>query len=174
MAETYTAKKLHTPSMVHAEALAVLRLAPAPTLRQMMLLAMGGSPYLIGGDPDEEHTALARQVLDMPDASPARIAEMVATALRPLECIVPSGGSGREGGGSELPDWSPEWLAEVISIAAHALPSLGWNEALDMPAALMAHLVLAGHRRRGGVTRRPDDEAAAMAWLMEQEGNANA
>ena len=155
--------------MINAETLAMLRLAPAPTLRQLMMLAVGGSPYLTGWEPDEKDAELAGQVLEMPGATSAEIEAMVATALRPLECIVPSGKS-REGG-SELPDWSPEWLAEVVSMAAQALPSLGWEQTLDLPAVLVMHLILAAVRRRGGTTRRPVDEDGAIEWLKQQEAS---
>lgn len=151
----------------------MLRLAQSPTLRQLMLLALGASPYVMGGVPEESDTEFARHVLVMPSASPAEIDAVVCTALRPLDCIVPSG-KPREGECSELPDWSPEWLAEVVSMAAGALPSLTWDQALDMPAVTIAHLILASIRRKGGTTRRPDDEAGAIAWLLEQEGQRNA
>ncbi len=167
MPDEYDSKSIHSPAQINAELLAMLGVERGANLRQLCTLAACGSPYVMGGSPKKADTAFAAHIFGIDgEITDAMIEAMIATALRPLESIVPGGG---RADGSELPAWSPEWLAEIVCMAASALPSLGFDQALDMPAATLMHLVLAGYRRRGGVTRRPHDVAGALDWLASQE-----
>ena len=83
--------------------------------------------------------------------------------------------SGRE---SDIPPFSPEWMADIISLAAQSLPSLTLRQALwETPLAMLVHLGLSTARRNGGITRRDLGAEEAIRQLLErrkaENGGAN-
>lgn len=79
------------------------------------------------------------------------------------------------GRSSDYPIHGPEWMCDVVSKAAHALPSLTWDDAMSMPLVRLLHLAAAGGRMEGMVTRRPIDLDKAwkefVAWDDERLSN---
>lgn len=68
---------------------------------------------------------------------------------------------------SEYPPHGPEWLCDMVAKVCHAIPSMTWDQVLDMPMVRVLHLAAAGGRMEGMATRRPLDMDEAWRLFTE-------
>lgn len=169
----FLVEKLHTDEMVKAEMRDMLGAGSLKvTLGTIESLWLVDSPYLKGGDVKEEDLANAMSLIEHGDMEPLdfhkTLMDTLDTAWRAFEIIVPNKDSKDDGKHSEIEIFSPEWLADTISQACHALPSLTYREILwELPVAMTFHLAVSTARRNGEITRRPDDVQEAVRLLKE-------
>ena len=160
---------MHSPEMQDAELREMLGgslAGGAITAGVLMALWLERSPYLVGGVPTPDADAALLR-LTRRSSIPEALAAL-DTALRPLGII-------RQPSGRTLPrcydGYGPEWLADLVSAAARALPSLTWADAMwRTPLCLLGHLAGAAVRAVGGRTERPLDTTAADDWLLRANG----
>ena len=58
-------------------------------------------------------------------------------------------------------------MCDLITLAAAALSSLTYHQALwEMPLVALFHLYAAAYRKNGGTTRRPDNDAEVFRMIQ--------
>lgn len=149
---------------------------PVLTLGGIMLLMDVHSPYIYGGKVSEDDMEIARRLLDS-DVEPVLfhegLLEALDVAFNIFDIIEDSdkGGAGRR---SRIEFGSPEWMADTISMATSACPSLTLDDILwHVPYAMIVHLQLATGRRNGTITSRDDGVKDALAQLKEMRKKKN-
>lgn len=102
------------------------------------------------------------------DMTPEEAAADMEAIYRVYEII--AGGAddtAPKGKTSDYPPHGPEWLCDIVAKACHAIPSMTWDQVLDMPMVAVLHLAAAGGRMEGMITKRPLD--MDEAWRLFQE-----
>jgi len=170
--------KLHTDEMVKAEVMDMLGAGKILlTLGMVEGLWLVDSPYVKGGvvKPEDVDRAMEVCCVDKgkdPLEFHKSLVEAIDTACRPYEIIVPDPMQKDDGKQSEVPMFSPEWVADTISMACQAMPSLTLNQILwETPFVFVTHLAVSTARKHGSQTRRPDDIKSAIAQLKEMNKN---
>lgn len=167
----------HTPEMMRAEADAMLGFAKLRLcLGHLMLLAEAKSPYVYGGRATELDTELARRILKAKmglEQLHIALIEAMDTAFRPMELFDADEKPDKGGKKSDVRPFTPEWCADVIRAACHAVPSLTLQAVLwEVPLVMVMHLGVAEARAYGATTRRPPDYKAALRMHKERMENA--
>jgi len=144
------------------------------TLGMVESLWMLESPYIKGGKVEEQDLARALELIPHGEMTPIEFHEALIkeleTAFRAYEIIVPDRDEKKnDGKTSEIDTFSPEWLADTISSACSAMPSLTYRQVLwEVPVVMVFHLAVSTARRNGCITRRPDDLKEAVRLLRER------
>ena len=170
----------HTAEMVEGELDAMLGAGRMKLcLGHVMRLARMHSPYIFGGHVDETALAMAMSLWPhdaghVPD--PVKFHQDLVweldAAFRPMELYDKTKNKDSGGEKSDVRPFSPEWMADVMCSACHAMPSLGYREILwETPLCLVMHLRLAESRANGAVTARPMDYKAAFAMMRRMREN---
>lgn len=174
--EKITVKKLHTEAMVKQEMKEMLGAVEFKlTLGMVEGLWLIDSPYILGGDVTKDALERAMTVCNAKeDTDPLvfhkTLLTAIETAIRPYELIVPDPPKEEDGKKSEITIFSPEWLADTVSVACQAMPSLTVREILwEIPMTLVTHLAVSTARRNGAITRRPDDVKEALRIFKERQ-----
>lgn len=176
--EKITVNKLHTDEMVKQEMKEMLGASDFyVTLGMVEGLWVIDSPYITGGDVTEDDLKRAMTVccaegVSDPVAWHKSLVNAIETAIRPYETIVPEAKpeTGVPKVESEVPIFSPEWLADTLNCATDAMPSLTLHELLwEVPMTLVSHLAVSTARRNGATTRRPDDVSEAIKIFKERK-----
>ena len=145
------------------------------TLGAVMELSLLQSPYILGGKATDADTAKAMSVLgckgDEPALFHAELEDEIGRAFGAYKLLDDTGlPKGRE---SETPVCSPEWMCDIIGMAAQSLSGLTLKAALwEIPLATLIHLGLATARRNGAITRRDLGADEAIAKLLEMRRKA--
>lgn len=177
MSDEIEVSKLHTEEMIKDEVRDMLGAGKLRiTLGMVEGLWLVDSPYVKGGKVTESDLDIAMQVCGAEkDADRMEFHEelvrAIETACRPYELIVPDADTKDDSVGkhSEVPTFSPEWVADTISMACQAMPSLTERQILwETPFVMITHLAVSTSRRHGAITRRPDDLNAAIAELKKR------
>lgn len=170
--------KLHTTEMIKAEVMDMLGAGKLLlTLGMVEGLWLVDSPYVKGGVVKPEDVDRAMEVCCVDKEKNAlefhvELTEAIETACRPYEIIVPDPTQKDDGKQSEVPMFSPEWVADTISMACQAMPSLTLNQILwETPFVFVTHLAVSTARKHGSQTRRPDDVKEAIRQLKEMNKN---
>lgn len=165
-----TVEKTHTDSMVKAEVLAMLNEGAINlTLGMVARLWLIDSPYIKGGKVESEDVIKAAEIIPHGEldllAFHNALIDALNTAWRAYEIIVPDD-ENKPTKVSEFDTFSPEWIADVIAGACHAMPSLTYNQILwEVPLTMILHLGVSTARSNGTLTRRPDDTVEALRQL---------
>lgn len=171
MTEPIDIPPLHTREMIDDETaicLGEMKRKFNLTLSLFLKMVARRPQFGMDGVLTDEDIAFAAGKEDPGYVAPLLIRQ-IAAVWRAFEIIRPSRHEGAER--SEIPEYGPEWLADILAAAADAVPSLGVREMLDdLPMVLLVHLVAAAHRKNGGITRRPDDSEAIAEKLRELNG----
>lgn len=150
---------------------------PVITLGGIMLLIDAHSPYLYGGTVSEEDIELAQRLLDSQDVEPILFHTALQDALSVcfnIWDIIEDDDKGQQARKSKIDFGSPEWMADTISMATQACPSLTLEDILwHVPFALIIHLQLATARRNGTITSRDDGVLEALKELKERRKKKN-
>ena len=166
MTETYDIQSRHTDEMVADETrFCIGDFLPMVTLGGFLRLCLMKSPYVFGGDVTLDDVNAACRALGSRDNAnfDADLRMEMDAIWRAFEIIVPSQHAAVT---SQIPEYGPEWMADIMAAAADAVPSLTVRDMLDrLPMITLIHLVAAAHRKNGGTTRRPDDQAAVAEIL---------
>lgn len=163
---------LHTDEMVKAEMRSMLGAARIRlTLGALESLWLLDSPYIIGGEVTPEALAMAMEIVKHDDIEPLEfhklLVEELEAAFRAYEIIQPDD-KPDTGKHSSIEKFGPEWLADTISQASRAMPSLTYHQVLyEVPLAMVLHLVVANARYNGAITERPNDITDALRQLRE-------
>lgn len=178
--DTITVQKLHTDEMIKAEVRDMLGAGKILlTLGMVEGLWLVDSPYVKGGKVEPEDVERAMDVCCVDkDIDPVEfhksLTEAIETACRPYEIIVPDKKKPENpdavdvGNSSEVPTFSPEWVADTISMACQAMPSLTVRQILwETPFVMVTHLSVSTARRNGAITQRPNDMKDAIEKLRE-------
>ena len=136
------------------------------TLADFMRLRNIHSPYIFGGSVTLKDIEAAAAELDMEtDGVDAFLRRQMAACNRAFEIIQAPHQQAKFH--SETPVLGPEWMTDIMAAAASACPALTPDDMLHAtPLVLLIHLAGAAHRRNGGITRRPSDDAAAIRLLQ--------
>ena len=171
--DKFDVKKLHSEGMVKAELRDMLGAGSLNvTLGMVESLWLLDSPYIVGGKVEEEDLFKAMELVPHGGMEPLAFHEALIgsleTAFRAYEIIVPDKDAKNDDKGSEIDTFSPEWLADTVSSACNAMPSLTYRQILwEVPVAMVFHLAISTARRNGCTTRRPDDMKEALRLLRE-------
>lgn len=171
--EEVESKQLHTPGMIDDEILSMLgktRLKVA--LAHVVLLARLDSPFLTGDEVSIDDYSTALEILDVDDYEDFGIDLVyeLNTAFRVYDIILPPMEKDAIHNRTQIAYWSPEWVAQVVSMACCACPSLTLDDVLwHLPMTMTLHLMASTIRRNGGETRRPEDMADALKALRAKE-----
>ena len=178
--EIYAEDK-HTDDMVKAEVLAMLgaddfRL----TLGAIETLWLIDSPYtsLEPCEVKPEDVIKAYKAINHGKLEPmefhAALVSALETAWRAYEIVAPDP-TARTGRRSEIRLFAPEWLADTMSQACAAMPSLTYNQVLwEMPLTLVLHLAVSTARRNGAITERPKGVEDALRQFREMRRKKDA
>ena len=135
------------------------------TLGRLLQLKLKQSPFLDGGRLTPEALAEAISIMGGGEAVDvcSHLTEQIAAAWRVMEIYPPDGEKSK----SRYDAYSPEWMCDLIALAAEALPSLTYHQALwEIPLVALLHLGAAAHRKNGGATRRPDNDNEVFRMLQ--------
>lgn len=163
----------HTPEMIEHETKSCLGVSDLKlTLGHVMSLHLLHSPYTEGGEIEPEHVAQAMEIIKSDIADPVefhkKLVAEIESALRIYEIVVPEEKKDDKGKHSEIETLSPEWMADVVTMACKAMPSITYRQAMwEMPFAMMVHLGLAASRQYGTICKRPDDIREAIRRMRE-------
>jgi len=168
-------RKLHSEEMVSEELRDMLGAGSLTvTLGMVESLWLLDSPYIKGGKVEEADLLKAMEIIPHGDMEPLKfhdaLIQSLDTAFRAYEIIVPEKKDDKDKGKtSEIETFSPEWLADTISTACSAMPSLTYKQILwEVPVAMVFHLAVSTARKNGCITRRPDDIHEAVRLLKER------
>lgn len=145
------------------------------TLGAVMELSLLQSPYILGGEVEDKDIAAAMSALNCETMPPAQfhaeLEDEIERAFGAYKLLDDTGlPKGRE---SDTPVCSPEWMCDIIGMAAQSLSGLTLKAALwEIPLATLIHLGLATARRNGAITRRDLGANAAVAKLLEMRRKA--
>lgn len=154
-------KSAHSEQDVRYE-LALMVEGGSITLRQLMQLYLRKSALILGGVYDEAEAERVQGLIDGVDEW-INAATEIKAAFRALEIIQSS--KDEHGDKSDYGTFSPEWLADIITIATGGLHDTANNIMDAYPLAVIFHAVAAVHRRNGGITKRPLDHDAILQAL---------
>lgn len=149
------------------------------TLGQLEQLFLIRSPYVGEGVSalTADDVSAARSILGEKDSELSdvefseRLVSELDTAFRAYEIIVPDA-EAHGGRVSDIRVFSPEWLADTISQACAAMPSLTYGQVLwEMPLTLVLHLAVSTARRNGVITERRLGVEDALKQLRERRNN---
>ncbi len=164
---------IHTPEMIADETMVCIGdYRPMVTLAGFMRLCVKKSPYVFGGAVSDQDIADAASVVDnwsglQGEAFDNALRLELAAVSRAFEIIHPDA-EGRSK--SVIPPFGPEWMADLMTAVADAMPSLTPNMMLHKTSmVLLVHLAAASHRKNGGVTSRPDNAEAVFKALESIE-----
>lgn len=168
-------RKLHSEEMIGDELKDMLGVGRLTlTLGMVESLWLVESPYIKGGKVEEQDLAKALELIPHGEMEPLEFHEALVqaleTAFRAYEIIVPDDKDDKnQGKVSEIDTFYPEWLADTISSACSAMPSLTYHQIMwEVPVVLVFHLAVSTARRNGCITRRPDDLKEAVRLLRER------
>ena len=151
------------------------------TLGAVMELSLLQSPYILGGEVTDNDICAAMDACypDESDPMPKMPREEfhrelegeIERAFGAYKLLDDTGlPKGRE---SDTPVCSPEWMCDIIGMAAQSLSGLTLKAALwEIPLATLIHLGLATARRNGAITRRDLGADEAIAKLLEMRRKA--
>ena len=169
MAEIFDIPSAHTKQMIDDEVavcLGGLKKSCKLTLSLFMKMVARRPELGMDGILTDDDIAFAGSIFRMErklDTVRETLTRQMDATWRAFEIIQSRNGTGET---SEIPPFGPEWMTDILAGAAEAVPSLSVREMLDeLPMALLIHLVAAAHRKNGGITRRPDDQAAIAETL---------
>ena len=160
--------RLHSTEQVEAELRIALSSKPRLTMGRLLPLHLARSPFIEGGELTPETLAEAMAIMGQtePKGFCNALSDELAAAWRVQE-IFPSDG---EKSKSKYDAYSPEWMCDFMTLAATALPSLTYHQALwEIPLVALLHLGAAAQRKNGGATRRPDNEVFRMLQDINRE-----
>lgn len=170
MAEIFDIPSAHTKQMIDDEVavcLGGLKKSCKLTLSLFMKMVANRPELGMDGILTDDDIAFVGSVFRMErklDTVREMLTRQMDATWRAFEIIVQAKHSSGET--SEIPPFGPEWMTDILAGAAEAIPSLSVREMLDeLPMALLIHLVAAAHRKNGGITRRPDDQAVIAETL---------
>ena len=172
---------LHTNEMLKAEVRSMLGAGELNlTLGMLESLWVIGSPYvsLEATTVEPEDVERAYELIPHGEMSAIEFHEALTKALdtawRAFEIIVPDPLEKQTGRTSEIEIFSPEWFADTISQACHAMPSLTYRQILwEIPLALTLHLAVSTARRNGMITERPKGIEDALKEFRLQRNKHN-
>lgn len=145
------------------------------TLGAVMELSLLQSPYILGDEVEDKDIAAAMSALNREAMPPAQfhaeLEDEIKRAFGAYKLLDDTGlPKGRE---SDTPVCSPEWMCDIIGMAAQSLSGLTLKAALwEIPLATLIHLGLATARRNGAITRRDLGADEAIAKLLEMRRKA--
>lgn len=164
----------HTPEMIEHELDSMMGKSRLKLcLGHVMELALSQSPYVYGGEVDEEDVVVAYTILGRDDLDYTLfhhlLVEELEAAFRALEIIVDDDAKPKdESKKSIIKIFSPEWMCDIIRAACHAVPSTTIEDVMwGMPLVLVLHLGVSEARAQGSITRRPVDYKEALRRFKE-------
>lgn len=169
-------EKLHTDEMVKDEVRTMLGATDFKlTLGMVEGLWLIDSPYIKGGAVTPNDVECAMKICCV-DANVEAVQfhkalqESLDTAFRVFDIFVPDDDplQKKQGKTSEIGNFSPEWLSDIIAQACQSMPSLTYNQILyEIPLVSVYHLAMSTARRNGAITARPNDMKSAIEQFKE-------
>lgn len=167
--EKFIVEKLHSDDMIKSEVQTMLGAGKINlTLGVVESLWLLDSPYIKGGKVEPSDLMKAMELIPSelePIDFHNALNEAIDSAFRIFEIIVPDD-ENSNAKHSEIEIFSPEWIADIVSQACNALPSLTYHQVLwEIPLMMVFHLVISNARKNGVITRRPDNMQEALQML---------